>query len=329
MRAAHPVADGPGPCRLCAVIATGPARICPSCADRLEGDLLRDDRRACPRCGRHRELCAVLPCGAPAPPGPAPPSPARVGIAWLPVDQLDAPLAEHNSRRSYDRGALAELARSVREHGILQPLCVRPAGERYRVVFGVRRLRAALQAGLAEVPCTIQVLDDAQAFLLNLVENLHRQHLSGAERVRAIERLAATGLGVREIGRRTGFDPSTISRWLRIDARPAMKVALEAGTLDIGRAKILVEAPEPALPALLAAAPRLSPAELRARVAALKTPTREVRTAAEAEAERRVREAVRLLRAVRRLGRPDVLEALRAEVDRLSGVAEAPSQPRG
>ncbi|MDQ6673991.1 MAG: ParB/RepB/Spo0J family partition protein [Chloroflexota bacterium] len=302
----------------------GPARICPGCADRLENDLERGGDLACRRCGRHRELCAVLPCDEVSPPVPAsaPESTrlGRVGIAWLPVGQIDAPLPEHNSRRAYDLVSLAELAASVREHGILQPLCVRPTGARYVVVFGLRRLRAAIQAELAEVPCTIQVLDDAQAFLLNLVENLHRQHLSGAERVRAIERLAATGLGVREISRRTGFNASTISRWLRIDARPTVKNALEDGALDIGRAKILVEAPDLALPELVAEAPRLSPVELRARVAALKIDAPD--THPDTEDERRVQEALRLLRAVERVRRGDVLDALRLEVARLAGSAE-------
>ena len=135
---------------------------------------------------------------------------------------------------------------------------------------GSSALRAAIRAGLHEVPCTVRVADDDRAFLLNALENLHRQQLSGTERVRAIERLAATGLGVREISRRTGFNPSTISRWLRIDDCAELKAALEAGTLDLSRAKILVEAPRAALRELIEQAPGLSVAELRARVASLK-----------------------------------------------------------
>ncbi|MDQ6675538.1 MAG: helix-turn-helix domain-containing protein [Chloroflexota bacterium] len=139
-----------------------------------------------------------------------------------------------------------------------------------------------------------------------------------------MDRLAATGLGVREISRRTGFNPSTISRWLRIDARPTVKAALEDGTLDIGRAKILVEAPDLALPELVADAPRLSPVELRARVAALKIDAPQMRT--DAEDEHCVQEALRLLRAVRRVRRGSVLGALRAEVTRLAGSAKGTDQ---
>jgi hypothetical protein len=78
--------------------------------------------------------------------------------------------------------------------------------------------------------------------------------------------MAASGLGVREIGRRTGFNPSTISRWLRIQRQPELKRALETGVIDVGRAVILVDAPEWLLPDLIEQARTTSTAELRARV---------------------------------------------------------------
>ena len=258
-----------GRCRLCGLGTGTSSPVCTGCAERLELELQLDARQACPACGRHQELCRIMPCGT----GERREvnSRERVRSTWLPVTQIDEPPAEQNSRRSYPEESLAQLAASIREHGLLQPLCVRPNGSRYQLVFGVRRLRAAIRAGMQEVPCTVRVADDDRAFLLNALENLHRQQLSGTERVRAIERLVATGLGVREISRRTGFNPSTISRWLRIDDCTELKSALEAGTLDISRAKILVEAPRAALPELIGQAPSLSVADLRARVASLKS----------------------------------------------------------
>ncbi|MDQ6671348.1 MAG: ParB/RepB/Spo0J family partition protein [Chloroflexota bacterium] len=154
-----------------------------------------------------------------------------VKVAWVNVGDIDDTPTELNSRHAADYAAddaLDELAASIREQGILQPLCVRPVGDRYGLVFGMRRLKAAVRAGLQEVPCTIQIADDERAFLLNTIENLHRRQLSGAERVRAIEKLAATDLGICEISRRTGFNPATISRWLKIDRHPVLKRALEA-----------------------------------------------------------------------------------------------------
>lgn len=235
---------------------------------------------------------------------------------WLKVAQIDEPPAAQNSRRSYPEASIAQLAASLHEHGVLQPLCVRPCGSRYQVIFGVRRLRAAIQAGLDEVPCTLQVADNERAFLLNTLENLHRQQLSGAERVRAIECLAATGLGVREISRRTGFNASTISRWLRIDGCAELKSAVEAGTLDIARAKILVEAPRAALADLLRQAPGLSPGELRARVASLKASPRSAASAPPADTER-LGEAWRLLQSVHGPADVDLLDRIRDEVERL------------
>jgi ParB-like chromosome segregation protein Spo0J len=98
--------------------------------------------------------------------------------------------------------------------------------------------------------------------LLNTIENLHRNQLSGAERVGAIERLAATSLTGREISRRTGFSQATISRWLRLDRRPVLKQAVETDALDIGRAMVLTHAPEEQLPELVVQAQTISQPDL-------------------------------------------------------------------
>jgi ParB/RepB/Spo0J family partition protein len=295
--------------------------MCEGCAERLELELQQDLGEACPKCGRHRELCQVLPCSdstrSQVTPVEPEPQPEPIGVVWLPVSAIDEPAATCNSRQTYPDSAIAELAASLRNQGFLQPLCVRPKGSRYEVVFGVRRLRAAVACGLREVPCTIRVADDDRAFLLNTLENLHRKQLSSAERVRAIERLAATGLGVREISRRTGFNASTISRWLRINSCASLKAALETGRLDIGRAAVLVQAPKWALPRLLEQAPKLSSAELRQQVAALNR--RPSRTGAEPEDERCLRAALRCLRSVRGTQQVQLVAALRRELERLSG----------
>jgi DNA-binding transcriptional ArsR family regulator len=103
-----------------------------------------------------------------------------------------------------------------------------------------------------------------------LIRNVQRRQVSGAERVQAIERLAATRLGVRELGRRTGFAPSTISRWLKIDRCPPLKRALQTEVVDIGRAKLLADAPENALAELIPVAAAVSRADLARRIAALR-----------------------------------------------------------
>ncbi len=344
-------------CQLCGLYlgrSRSPAEasrsICDGCLDRVEAELSAGLTETCPQCGRHRELCAVSPCRELGSSRPAPLAStdaagqahrrlsARSGgaesaqqqsadsdpveVAWIPVGDIDPTPERLNSRRSYDGASLDELAASVREHGILQPLCVRPSGRRYVLVFGRRRLEAASRAGLQMIPCTIRLADDDRAFLLNAVENLHRHHLTGTERVRAIERLAGTNLGVREISRRTGFDPSTISRWLKINRRPRLKQALETEELDIGRLVILVDAPEEALPELLARAGTMRQEELRTDIARLKA----LRKATPSTASAHLVDALRLLRSVQALGPEDrdVLEQLRRHVDRLFAASAAP-----
>jgi ParB family transcriptional regulator, chromosome partitioning protein len=213
---------------------------------------------------------------------------ARPRAAWLPVDMIAETPGAHDSRRRGDDPTLDELAASIRQHGILQPLLVRPLtvseraedGQEHRpsyvVIAGNRRLRAARLAGLREVPCTIRIADADAAFVLNVVENLQRRELSGRERVRAIAILAGLTdgqqrpLSVREISRRTGLATGTISMWLRLDRRPALRAALEAERLDIGRAMKLVPAPEEALPELIERAGSVTREQLVKEVAAMR-----------------------------------------------------------
>jgi ParB-like chromosome segregation protein Spo0J len=161
------------------------------------------------------------------------------------------------------------------------------------------------------------VADEQGALLLSTIENLQRRQLSGQERVTAIERLAATRLGVRELSRKTGFDQSTISRWLKIDRRPLLRAALENGGIDIGRATILADAAEDELPMLIAEAPLLPQTELRQRVRQGKmlrkpTPLMSVNS-------RRLADALQLLRTVQRCGPGDqaVLDQIEFEINRL------------
>jgi ParB/RepB/Spo0J family partition protein len=163
-----------------------------------------------------------------------------VRVADLPVDAIDETPEARNSRRGYDEAKLNELAASIQEHGVLQPILVTPAGDRYRVIAGNRRLKASIRAGNKSIPALIKTqVDEHKQFFLNLVENVQRVDLTGKERVEAIRLLAASGLGVREISRGTGISPGTISRWLHIADQPMLAEALEADELDIARAMTL------------------------------------------------------------------------------------------
>jgi ParB family chromosome partitioning protein len=161
-------------------------------------------------------------------------------VSWLPLEQLDEARDGFNSRKVYDELGINELAASIQEHGLLQPILVVPDGERYRVVCGERRRRAAIRAGVEQIPCVVKEhADDRTIFLWNIVENLQRVDLTPREKVSAIRQLGDSGLGVREISRGTGISPGTISKWLRIADKPDVVRALEEDRIDIARAMAL------------------------------------------------------------------------------------------
>jgi ParB/RepB/Spo0J family partition protein len=191
-----------------------------------------------------------------------------VRVASLPVERIDETPEARNTRRGYDEAKLNELAASIREHGVLQPILVTPDGDRYRVIAGNRRLKATIRAGFATIPALVKTqVDEHKQFFLNLVENVQRVDLSGKERVGAIRLLAASGLGVREISRGTGLSPGTISRWLQLADRPTLARALEEERIDIARAMSLAPVrDEAALARLLEVASETPRVELDARV---------------------------------------------------------------
>src|SRR5438876_8957498 len=141
---------------------------------------------------------------------------------FLLVSDIDESPGARNSRRTYDETRLNELAASIVENGVLQPILVTPSGgDRYQVIAGNRRLKAAMRAGLERIPAVIkQHVDETTRSIWNLVENIQRVDLSAKERVDAIRQLALIGLGVREISRRTGLTPATISKWVRLAEKP-------------------------------------------------------------------------------------------------------------
>jgi two-component system, OmpR family, KDP operon response regulator KdpE len=177
---------------------------------------------------------------------------------WLAIDRIDPSPASRNSRRSYSQARLQELADSIREHGVLEPILVVAVGSRYQVVAGNRRVQAAVLAGLERIPAVILPdLDERRHLLVNLVENAHRVDLKPTERIAAVRQLAATGLGVREIARGTGLSPATVSRWIRLGGNKPLVRALEEGRIDLFRAMCLAGLTDPILLAeLIESAPR-------------------------------------------------------------------------
>jgi ParB family chromosome partitioning protein len=187
-----------------------------------------------------------------------------------PVEALDP--NPFQPRSALDPVRLAELAQSIRASGVVQPILVRRRGERYQIIAGERRWRAAQQAGLATVPVSVRDVPDSQLLELALVENVQREELTPIEEAQAFQRLQEElRLTQEEIARRVGRDRTTIANTLPRELRELVATR----TLDAGHARALLalEHPEDQLALGREAARKgLSVREVERRVALLRTP---------------------------------------------------------
>lgn len=164
-------------------------------------------------------------------------------------DELPLDLLEPNRRqprRRFDEDGLTELADSIRESGVLQPVLVTREGERYRILAGERRVRAARLAGLARVPVLVREgLSDRDHLLLALIENVQRRDLTALEEAEAYRSLRDEfHLTQDEVASRVGKDRATVANALRLLKLPAaVRDAIDAGTLTAGHARALLPLP--------------------------------------------------------------------------------------
>lgn len=159
----------------------------------------------------------------------------RMSLLALPVDEL---VIGKDVRIDEDPEALAELAASIAELGVLSPLVVRRKGGRWEVMAGRRRLAAARHAGLSHVPCIERPLDDERAFDAALAENLHRRRLSPLEEAIAYQEFRDRGLSQVEIAKRVGrsdFHVSVVLRILKLP--PALQQRIHRG--EVGYTTVL------------------------------------------------------------------------------------------
>ena len=149
-------------------------------------------------------------------------------------------------RQVFDEGALGELAESIRRYGVLSPLSVRRRRGEYELVAGERRLRAAILAGLEEVPCLVLDIDGAESGAIALVENLQREELDFLEQARGIERLITLfGLSQEECARRLGLSPSAVANKLRLlKLPPDLLEELRRAGLSERHGRALLRLPE-------------------------------------------------------------------------------------
>ena len=175
------------------------------------------------------------------------------GSVTLPLSQIQPGL--NQPRKRFEPEALAELAESIRQHGIIQPITVRRLSSGYyQIIAGERRWRAAREAGLSEVPAMIIEADDKTVMELGLIENLQREDLNPLEEAKGYQTLLKEyGMTQESIAQRMGKSRPAIANALRLLALPEEVLAmLEDGSLSAGHARALLTLPGENLQAALA-----------------------------------------------------------------------------
>jgi len=145
-------------------------------------------------------------------------------------------------RREFDEAALRELSDSIKAKGVLQPVLLRQVGDRFELIAGERRFRAAQEAGLSEIPALLQEATDLEALELALIENIQREDLNlieEAEGYRAL--MAEAGLTQEDVARRVGKARATVANSMRLlELSDTIKRAVAEGRLSAGHAKVLL-----------------------------------------------------------------------------------------
>jgi len=168
----------------------------------------------------------------------------RVSPGELPVDLID-PNPEQ-PRRAFDGANLDQLSDSIQRHGVLQPVVVRKAGERFELIVGERRWRAARAAGLHSIPAVVADAAPHDRLELAIVENVQRQDLNPIELAYAYKALAEAGATQEEIGRKVSKDRSSVANHLRLlELSREIQQDVEAGRLTMGHAKALLQVTNP------------------------------------------------------------------------------------
>jgi ParB family chromosome partitioning protein len=163
----------------------------------------------------------------------------------IPETEIDLDRIDPNPRQprmTFDESRMEELAASVRENGVLQPVLVRRRGDRFQLVAGERRLGAAQRAGLLKIPAVIRDVPDDKLLELALIENIQREQLNSIEEAQAYQSLIDNlGLTQEDLAERLGKDRSTVANGLRLlKLPPAVRELVADGKLSAGHARALL-----------------------------------------------------------------------------------------
>jgi len=180
-----------------------------------------------------RGLDALLPGGGAA-------ADTDVRLAEIDVDQIRP--NPHQPRESFDEHALEQIAQSLRDHGVLQPVVLRRVGDRFELIAGERRWRAAQRAGLSKIPAVIREADHKEALELALIENLQREDLNPMEEAAAYGALVEEmGLTQEQVAERVGKDRTSVTNTLRLLKLPEdVQKMVASRDLGMGHARALL-----------------------------------------------------------------------------------------
>lgn len=237
-------------------------------------------------------------------------------------------------RLHFDEGALAELAESIAERGVLQPILLRPHGDDYLIIAGERRWRAAQKAQLHEVPVVVRTMGDQDALQVGLIENLQRTDLTAIDEAQGYRRLVEDFVQSHDdIARTVGKSRSHVANTVRLLDLPApVQEMIQSGDLSAGQARALIGTPDPVALAQRAVQEKLSARELERMASALKPKakggrpkgTTSAKSADTIALEKRIEEALGLkadLR-LRGLGEQSLLTLEIRDFDQLDTVVE-------
>ena len=162
-------------------------------------------------------------------------------IAQIEIDKIDT--NPFQPRTDFDESALNELAESIKNQGVIQPVTVRKMGyDKYQLISGERRLRTSKLAGLKTIPVFIRVANDEQMLEMALIENIHRENLNAIEVAISYQRLLEEcKLTQDQLSEKVGKDRSTVANFLRLLKLPAeIQIAIRDGYITMGHARALV-----------------------------------------------------------------------------------------
>lgn len=162
------------------------------------------------------------------------------GAAFVNVDRIKP--NPFQPREKFDKKRFEELISSIREKGIIQPIIVRPKEGNYELIAGERRLRAAKELGIREIPIIVKEVSDADALELSLIENIQREELNPIEEAKAFQRLIdGFGFTQEEVAKAVGKDRATISNTIRLLSLPKrVREMVVSGELAMGHARALL-----------------------------------------------------------------------------------------